>query len=460
MNKLNKLKLWKKFYKRNIYYHKNIQKFALHLIPPDASVVEFSARRGELLAKLPNKNKTGVEFYEDFSKFSGLKKVNVFTDRIFWKKYKKVKFDYILINNTFSDVEDIQDFINKIKKLSKDDTRIIVFFFNFLWKPLLDITETLGLRMPYLKEPNWLSAEDIDNLFYTESFEKIKSGKKILIPLEIPLLSELINKYISVLPIVNNLSLMDYAVYKPVALRNHKSVSIIIPARNEEGNMKGILKKIPDIGTKTEVIFVEGHSKDETYNVISKEIEYYKGNLKVSLYKQEGKGKGDAVRLGFSKAKNELLMILDADLTVDPKELQKFYRAIVEGKGDLVMGSRLIYPMETQAMRTLNILGNKFFSAAFSFLLDQRIKDTLCGTKVLLKTDYERILINRKYFGDFDPFGDFDLIFGASKLNLKIVEIPIRYKERSYGKTNISRFSHGLLLMQMLLFAVRKIKFS
>jgi glycosyltransferase involved in cell wall biosynthesis len=223
--------------------------------------------------------------------------------------------------------------------------------------------------------------------------------------------------------------------------------------------MRGIFNKIPKLGKKMEIIFVEGHSKDATYKLIDEEIKKYRGSIKTKLYKQKGKGKGDAVRLGFSKASNELLMILDADLTVDPEELPKFYTAIKEGKGELVMGSRLIYPMEKQAMRTLNILGNKFFSMAFSFLLDQKIKDTLCGTKALLKEDYMRISRNRKIFGDFDPFGDYDLIFGAAKMNMKILEIPVRYKERIYGSTNISRFTHGWLLLKMAYFAAKRLKF-
>ena len=221
-------------------------------------------------------------------------------------------------------------------------------------------------------------------------------------------------------------------LFRSLSKRNDYSVSIVIPARNEAGNVEGVLNKLPRVGKSMEVIFVEGHSEDNTFEVIKEEIRKNKSKIKAKLYKQKGKGKGDAVRLGFSKANNELLMILDADLTVDPNEIPKFYYAIAEGKGELIIGSRLIYPMENQAMRVLNYFGNKFFSLAFTFLLGQRIKDTLCGTKVLLKDTYEKIATNRHVFGEFDPFGDYDLIFGAAKLNLKITEIPIRYKERTY----------------------------
>jgi hypothetical protein len=104
-------------------------------------------------------------------------------------------------------------------------------------------------------------------------------------------------------------------------------------------------------------------------------------------------------------------------------------------------------------------LGNKFFSIVFSWLLGQSVKDTLCGTKVTWKSNYEAIAANRAYFGDFDPFGDFDLIFGAAKLNMKIVDLPIRYRERTYGTTNIQRWKHGWLLLQMVWFAARRLKF-
>lgn len=446
---MKKYALWKKFYKKNNYYHRDIQKVVLQLVPKDASVIEISCRGGELLKSLPNKQKVGVEFFKaEDSRFYGTKSL-----------VKSRKFDYIILNHTLQEIDDVQSLIASLKKISHQDTRIIVLFFNFLWKPILDLTQAVGLRMPYFKEPNWLSGNDIDNFFYLESFERIKSGKRMLLPINISVLSALVNKYLSVLPIFSFLTLTNYFVYRPIARRKESSVSIVIPARNEEGNMRSIFKKIPMFGKSQEIVFVEGHSKDDTYETIKREIKKYKGRARARLYKQTGKGKGDAVRLGFSKATKDILMILDADLTVDPKELPKFYNAIVEGRGDFIMGSRLVYPMESQAMRNLNVVGNKFFSIAFSFLLDQRIKDTLCGTKVLYKSDYKKIEKNRSFFGEFDPFGDYDLIFGASKLNLKIMEIPIRYKDRTYGKTNISRFTHGFLLLQMVVFAAKKLKF-
>jgi hypothetical protein len=115
--------------------------------------------------------------------------------------------------------------------------------------------------------------------------------------------------------------------------------------------------------------------------------------------------------------------------------------------------------MDEKAMRFLNLCANKAFALLFSWLLGQPVKDTLCGTKVLTKSNYQKIAENRSYFGDFDPFGDFDLLFGASKLNLKIQDLPVRYRERVYGQTNIQRWKHGWLLLEMVAFAAAKLKF-
>jgi len=242
------------------------------------------------------------------------------------------------------------------------------------------------------------------------------------------------------------------------ALRQDPVVSVIVPARNEEGNISQIFNRVPEMGAGTELIFVEGNSKDDTDGAIQREIAQRPG-ARVKFFKQQGKGKGDAVRLGFREASGELLMILDADLTVPPEDLPRFYEAWRSGKAEFVNGVRLVYPMEENAMRFFNFLGNKFFSLAFSWLLNQNIKDTLCGTKVLSKRDYEMIAANRAYFGEIDPFGDFDLIFGAAKYNLKLVDLPVRYRERTYGETNIQRWTHGWLLLRMVALAMRKIKF-
>jgi len=235
------------------------------------------------------------------------------------------------------------------------------------------------------------------------------------------------------------------------------SCTVVIPARNERGNIKAAIERMPRFCDDLEILFVEGHSKDGTRDEIRRVIAAYP-DRDIKLAVQDGVGKGDAVHKGFAEAKGELLMILDADLTVPPEALPKFYQVLISGKGEFINGTRLVYPMEQGAMRRLNLFGNLFFSTVFSWLLNQRFTDTLCGTKVLTKAHYQRIAANRSYFGDFDPFGDFDLLFGAAKLNLKLIEVPIRYGERSYGTTQIARFRHGLMLLRMVLFAFRKLK--
>ncbi|TSC88420.1 MAG: hypothetical protein G01um101416_88 [Microgenomates group bacterium Gr01-1014_16] len=452
---------WLKYYKLNYYYHHYVQEILLHLVPESASVIEFGSKCGETLSRLPNKKKTGVEYSDTFIKAARdtYPKIKFINEHKALHKLRQ-KFDYIIISHVLTYTTDVQKFVSGLKPLIHKDTRIIVLYFNYLWKPFLDLAQKLNLMAPNTSQPNWLDSNDTDNIFHLESYELLKSGRRFIFPYQIKYISGFFNKFVSVLPFFNSLGLINYSIYRPFPSNsNNYSVSIVIPARNESGNIVGVLDKIPRLVKKQEVIFIEGHSNDDTYKSILKEIKRYKGPMSARVFKQKGNGKGDAVRLGFSKARGEMLMILDADLTVPPQELPKFYSTCASGKGDLVMGSRLIYPMEKLAMRTLNVIGNKVFSLLFTFLLGQRIKDTLCGTKVIVKSNYQKIIANRKHFGDFDPFGDFDLIFGAAKLNLKILEIPIRYRQRSYGKTNISRFEHGLLLLRMVLFAARKVKF-
>lgn len=366
---------------------------------------------------------------------------------------------YIILNNSLAYTEDVQKIVKALYDKTKDDTKIIVISFNFLWKPILDFASKIGLREKQIKESNWLTRDDIKNIFYLEDFQEIKSGNRFLFPIDLGPISGFINAFVSQLPIINKFCLTSFQIFRKFPKPKDYSVSIIVPARNEAGNIKGILKKIPRIGTETEVIFVEGWSKDDTYGAIVKEIKTKPKWMKVCVYKQRGKGKKDAVALGFSKAKNEVLVILDADLTVDPKDLSKFYEVLSSGKAEFANGSRLVYPMEKESMRTLNYLGNKIFSILFTYLLGQPIKDTLCGTKALLRVDYLRIKKLKRLFGSQDPFGDFDLLFGATHLNLKIVDIPVRYKERKYGRTNISRFKNGWQLAKMTYLAAKKIKF-
>jgi len=280
-------------------------------------------------------------------------------------------------------------------------------------------------------------------------------------PFGVPLLSPFFNRFLANMPFFKELGLVQYIVAREIPARpkaSEYSVSVMVPCRDEAGNMERLFAELPQLGKGTELVFVDGNSSDGTVEKIKEQAAKHP-EIPVKVLLQGGAfGKADAVRKGFDACTGDVLMILDADLTVVPEDLKKFYAAIAEGKGEFINGSRLVYPMEKGAMRFLNMIGNKTFSLIFTWTLGQRIKDTLCGTKVLTKANYERIKAGRAYFGEFDPFGDFDLLFGASKLNLKITELPVSYKERKYGVTKISRFRHGLLLFRMAFIAFIKLK--
>ena len=373
---------------------------------------------------------------------------------------KEGSYEYIVISDLLGYVYDIEDFLKKAEQCLAPDGRIVITHYNALWEPILRLASLLRLRAPSV-EQNWLSPHDLRTFLHLAGFDVIRSGNKMLFPKYVPLLSSFLNVIVANLWPFSSLCLIHYVVARPLPKGSaaNPSLSIIVPARNEAGTIERIIRELPTVGAFTEVIFVEGHSTDNTRDVIKKAVAGYTGDKRVRLAVQEGKGKGDAVRKGFEMAEGDMLAIYDADMTVPSEDVAKFYNAIIENRGDFINGSRLVYPVEKGAMRLLNMAANFFFSVAFSAILGQPLKDTLCGTKVLRKRDYERIVAHRAFFGDFDPFGDFDLLFGAAKLNLKIVDLPIRYRERVYGTTNISRWRHGWLLLKMTVFAARKLIF-
>jgi hypothetical protein len=371
--------------------------------------------------------------------------------------------DYVLLNGNIHYETDIQDFLGKLRPALLPSTRVIIVFYSALWKPWLRLATALGVRgkMP---EENWIASEDVENLLLLANYELVRQESKFLVPIYIPVISYLANRFLAPLPGFRLFNLLNIAVARPIGFSapdrsKLPSVSVIVPARNEAGNIEAAILRTPAMGPDDELIFIEGNSTDNTWETICKLKTKYQGTHNIQIDRQEGKGKGDAVRKGFSLATKEILMILDADLTVPPEELPRFYEALVAQKGEFINGSRLVYPMEKQAIRFFNLLANKFFAVMFSFVLGQRFKDTLCGTKVLTRENYLKLAAHRKYFGEFDPFGDFDLIFGATRMALRIVEVPIHYRERTYGSTNIQRWKHGLILLRMLRFAAARIKF-
>jgi hypothetical protein len=360
------------------------------------------------------------------------------------------------------DLFDIQSSLELLHKYCHPKSRIIITYYNHLWAPVLNLASLLGLRK-VKHEQNWLNNNDITHFLELTDFEVISKGQRFLCPIYLPFISPLINQFIANPPLINRACLSTWVIAKPKSTEHRDySVSIIVPARNEAGTIPRIVKEIPQFGKTQEIVFVEGGSKDHTWEVIQSEIRKHrkitKTERRLVAIKQSQKGKCNAVREGLEKASGEILMLLDSDLSVNPKDLPKFYKVLADGKGEFANGSRMIYPMEKEAMRTLNKIGNRVFSYLFTYILGQEFNDTLCGTKVFYNSDYQIITQNRKRFGDFDPFGDFELIFGAVNNNLKVVEIPVRYRERTYGSTNISRFRHGLLLLKMTLHAFIKFK--
>jgi SAM-dependent methyltransferase len=447
--------------RRNRYYYDWLDRIYRFVVRPNSRVLQVGCECGDLLAAVKPAYGVGIE--SDPNEITLAKKRFPHLNFLVADPHElhlNEKFDYILICNSLGQWRDIQRVLECVNPLTHEGTRIVITYYNYLWEWILRAGSLLGVRRPRPNQ-NWLPPEDIMNLLNLSNFDVIRCDSYLMLPKRIPPLTILSNYILSLLPGFRYFNLINLVVARPApapARNEDLSVSVIVPCRNERGNIADAVKRIPQMGRWTEIIFVDGNSTDGTVEEIERHI---KDNpqRKIRLIRQgDGIGKGDAVRKGFAAATGDCLVIQDADLTAPPEDLPKFFAALRDGKGEFINGSRLVYPMEKQAMRFLNLLANKFFGTLFSWLLGQRFRDTLCGTKMIRKKDYELIAANRSYFGDFDPFGDFDLIFGAVKQNLKVVEVPVAYRARTYGETNISRFRHGWLLLKMSWVAFKKIK--
>ena len=450
---------WERWQRPRRYYQRRLREIYSFLIPPGSRVLEVGCATGDLLAGLRPSYGVGIDFSEPMIERAR----NAYPD-LTWVSVDAhdfdlgETFDYVVCSDLVNDLFDVQAVFRNVARHCHAETKLILNAYSRLWEVPRHMAEAVGLTKRQLPQ-NWLAPDDVVNLMYLEDFEPIRISPEILWPFWTPLLDTIANKYLVKMSPFRWFGLANVYIArpKPKGTRPDGIVSVVVAARNEEGNVPAIFDRVPQMGAGTELIFVEGHSRDDTYAAIEREIASSPRSAK--LFRQTGKGKGDAVRVGFREATGDVLMILDADLTVRPEDLPRFYDAWRSGRAEFVNGVRLVYPMDERAMRFFNHIGNKFFSMAFTWLLSQSIKDTLCGTKVLSKRNYETIAANRGYFGEIDPFGDFDLIFGAAKYNLKIVDLPVRYGERIYGETNIQRWSHGMLLLRMVVKAMRKIKF-
>ncbi|MBV9562855.1 MAG: glycosyltransferase [Bradyrhizobium sp.] len=448
----------------NAAYHDDDLKFMRFLIPPGKRVLELGCGTGDLLAALAPSYGVGVDFGPKAlararARHPKLDFVLGDVEDPATLKAVEGPFDYIVIADTIGMFEDIDGTLGLVHQLCAPTTRIVISYYSHLWEPVLKTAEALGLRR---KQPkiNFIATTDFHNLMDLADFEVISQEQRQLLPQHWLGLGPFINRFIAPLPGIRKLCLRTYLVGRPVRMFPDRaySASVIIPCRNERGNVENAIRRMPRFGSAQEIVFVEGNSSDDTFAECERVREAYKGQWDITVLKQDGRGKGDAVRKGFAAAKHDVLMILDADLTMPPETLPKYHAVIESGKADFVNGTRLIYPMEDEAMRPLNFIANRCFAYLFSYLVNTRLTDTLCGTKVLLRKDYEVLAQERSYFGNFDPFGDFDLIFGAAKQNLKIIETPIHYKARTFGETQISRFRDGWLLLKMVWFAYRKLK--
>ena len=445
----------------NATYHRRLAEVYRWLVPSGSSVLEVGCGAGDLLAALNPVAGVGVDFSSQMLAVARDRHPSLeFIETEASEFQSSRTFDFVILSDLVNDVWDVQSVLECVLSHCHPATRLIVNFYSHLWAPPRAVAEYIGAAKP-LSGQNWLTAHDMTNLLSLAGFDVVRRWQEILCPFPVPGLERFANRVL-----VKSWPFKLAAMTNFIVARPHHSVrppqesptvSVIVPARNEAGNIDEIFKRVPEMGPWTELIFVEGHSRDDTYAAIERGIAA-NSQRTCKLFRQSGEGKADAVRLGFAKASGNILMILDADLTVAPEDLPRFVAALQSGQDEFISGVRLVYPMEDRAMRFMNIVGNKFFSVVFSWLLGQPIKDTLCGTKVLWKSDYQDIVDARSYFGDFDPFGDFELLFGAAKLNRKIVEMPIRYRQRVYGETNIHRWKHGWLLLKMSAFAARRLK--
>lgn len=454
-------------YRRLLAHYYNL------LIPTDGSVLEIGCGSGDLLRHLHTRRRVGLDIAPRRIEAARAQVTGaefIVGDGLDLSALDET-FDCVIVSDTINYVADVQSLLTEIQRVATPATRLLINIPNTVWRPAFGLADSFGWRAIH-PESSWLSHQDVHNLLTLADWDVVKTQSRALFPFAAGWIERAFNRLFA--PLLPWFCMTLFIVARPVQravagapLRRPApdaldpvtaTVSVVVPARNEAGNIEQAITRTPPMGAWTEFIFVEGGSSDHTWAEIQRVQAAYPDH-RIKILQQTERGKGNAVREGYAQAEGDILMILDADLTMPPEELPKYFHALTAGHCEFANGCRLVYPMEDHAMQFLNMIANKTFGILFSWLLGQTVKDTLCGTKVLRRSEYLKLAANRAYFGDFDPFGDFDLLFGADKLNLKIRDIPIRYKDRTYGSTNINRWSHGWLLLRMVLFAARKLKF-
>jgi len=448
------------YIQRNAYYYNQIFRALRFIIPPGKRVLQVGCLTPDFLDALSPSVGLGIDLCA--------KVVDVCSQRFPHLQFcvhedynisHQGTFDYVLI----TDINDQVDPIAALRTLASamhEHTRVIVQNYNHLWEPIIQVAERCGLKFP-LPQQNWLSSGDVANILTLCDYEPLQVHHTVLIPKKLPLLSWLVNALFARLPLVRHLNMIELTVARPLPRRitpQDYSVSIVVPCRNEVGNIAAAVERIPNLGRHTEIIFCDDKSTDGTADEVRRMQRLYP-HRDIKLLDGPGVCKALNVRTGFDHAQGDILMILDADLTTMPEELGYFYDVIAGRKAEFVNGSRFIFPMEGEAMRTLNIVGNRFFSAVFSFLLGQPVTDTLCGTKVMWRHHWPAIRALAGSWGADDRWGDYDLLFGAAKLHLSLIDVPVHYQERFSGETKmIGRFRNGMIMLRMCWVAFLKFK--
>jgi SAM-dependent methyltransferase len=452
--------------KRNRYYYELLSRLLRFLVEPHKKVLSVRCGTGNLLASLRPSEGKGIDICTGIVEIAKQRNPSfefavAFPDNDeFLRAFRPdEKFDYILFNDIGDTVDVLRAFRN-LKPLCLRHTRVLVATYNYLWEPLVTFAEWTGMKVPRT-EQSWLSTADIRNLLKLAGFEALGTHRIVLLPKYVPLLSGFLNRFCARLPLLNKLCMTQVVVARmvpPPVVPEELSVSVVIPCKNERGNVEDAVRRIPALGGRTEIIFCDDQSTDGTSEEVLRMQSFYP-EKDIRLEHGPGVCKSRNVWTGFSAATGDILMILDADLTTMPEELIYFMDVIASGHAEFVNGSRLVYPVPKGAMNTANMLGNKFFSVTFTYLLGQRVKDTLCGTKVLWRTDWERIKPMLGSWGTEDRWGDYELLFGAAKLNLEILDLPVHYQERIYGATKMTRvFRNGLVMLKMCWHGFLKLK--
>ncbi len=445
--------------RRNKYYYQSLKRLLRHLVEPGKRVLNIRCQTGFLLDALRASYGVGVEISPEMVEVARAAHPQFKYYEAFPEDFvPPEKFDYILLCDV-GDIADVQKTLLRLQTACERHTRLIIYSYNDLWEPLIRLAQWLHLKIPQT-EQNWLSEQDLIGLLTLSGFEWLETYRTALIPKYVPLLSAFMNRIVAKLPIIRRLCMVEVlvarAVPKPVDVSD-VTVSVIVPCKDERGNIESIVTRMPELARSTEIVFCDDKSTDGTADEVRRLQRLY-AQRNIRMVEGPGICKSKNVWKGFEAATGDILVILDADLTVMPEELPYFIAAITRGSAEFVNGSRLVYPIPKAAMKGANVVGNKLFSAVLSYVLGQKIKDTLCGTKVLWRSDWERIRPMIGTWGTMDRWGDYELLFGAAKLNLRILDLPIHYQERIYGVTKMTKvFKNGLIMLRMCVHGFRKL---